>query len=540
MKRLFGFFSRVATHIESMQMSPAEWMSTFLCISIVRFFLEAFSSRNVTGYLASDATTNAHFVIFYLVMVLSLALLMSVMTERPFAESAKIALAGLPLIWVAPLVDLAVTGGWRMAYIFEHPYQLFINFLTFFGPIKSPGVTLGIKVELAILLLLVIGYVYMRTASKLRSVGAGVVAYVIIFISGAFPSLLMIGAPQTASVIQGWWMLISQSLIGFTALHPDETFTSIRTFEVLFDIAMLQCWYLVLLVLVATILWRSTPRVFTAVMRNIRPPRLAHYLGLVVIGGYVAYSLEPFHRVWVLLDGVTILVALFSISLAWVCAVSSNDLADESIDSISNDDRPLIRGEMNKSEMKNIAVGAGALAILGAYSLGSYSLYFIAMYTAVAFIYSMPPLRLKRIPFLATFLLSLACLSATMFGFFLVSQDRQLEAFPSRLALLIVIAFTLGMNWKDLKDIKGDAANGIMTLPTILGEQTGRMVIGGMLFTSFMLVPVFSAQMIFIIPSAIAGLMLWVGVVQGRGSRFVFGVFFMAILILLGMFELFR
>ncbi len=540
MMRVFGLMRRVAEKIESTPVSVMEWVLVFLGIVTVRFFLEAFSSRNTTGYIASDASTNVHFAIFYLVMVLTLTLIISTIAQRPFARTAKVALVALPLIWLSPLFDLAITGGAQMAYIFDHPQQLFIDLVTYFGPTRSPGVTIGIKIEIAIMLTLVASYVYAVTASVRRSLGVFVLTYVAIFVSGAFPSLLMIFSASSVSVSYEWWSVVAHSLIGFTSFHPTVTFPVIRTFELLFNVAMMQCWFLVLLLLLVITLRKSTPHILSAIIKNIRPPRLAHYLGLVLVGGYVAYVIEPIHRTWLLLDGVTVLVALSSIALAWVSAVSSNDIVDETTDRISNINRPLIRGDMNKEEMKTVAIWSGVLALLGAYTLGSYSMYFVGLYVAVSFVYSMPPLRLKRIPIVATFLLSLASLASTMLGFFLVSQERKLDAFPPELAVLIIGAFTLGMNWKDLKDIEGDRASGVVTIPTLLGDRMGRFVIGGMLFAGFMLVPLCTEKSVFIIPSALAGLFLWVGVVKRRGERYVFSVFFTSIAVLVGLFEFFR
>jgi 4-hydroxybenzoate polyprenyltransferase len=190
---------------------------------------------------------------------------------------------------------------------------------------------------------------------------------------------------------------------------------------------------------------------------------------------------------------------------------------------------------VTKEEMKDIALVSGVCAVLGALSLGAYSTYLIVAFLCAYFVYSMPPLRLRRVPILSMFLISLACLTVTMLGFFLFSTDLHVDAFPRPLALLIILCFTLGANMKDLKDIEGDRAVGIMTIPTLFGEAWGRTIIGGMLFLSMMLVPVILSRPALFFPAVASAGALWVGVVRGKGERFIFGVYFVSVAVFLVM-----
>lgn len=63
-------------------------------------------------------------------------------------------------------------------------------------------------------------------------------------------------------------------------------------------------------------------------------------------------------------------------------------------------------------------------------------------------------------------------------------------------ALLLLAIFTLAANVKDIKDIAGDREAGILTLPVIFGEKRGRMLIGGLVAISFLLMPTILKNMI--------------------------------------------
>ena len=66
---------------------------------------------------------------------------------------------------------------------------------------------------------------------------------------------------------------------------------------------------------------------------------------------------------------------------------------------------------------------------------------------------------------------------------------------------------TLAINVKDMKDVEGDKADGILTLPTLFGEM-GAKIVGLCFALSFLLVPIFlSFYILYIValPSAIVG-----------------------------------
>ncbi len=191
--------------------------------------------------------------------------------------------------------------------------------------------------------------------------------------------------------------VLNHSLVSHSFLHPSELYTSARLFEMLFNAAMAQVWYLVLAVVGGAWLFMARPDIARAVLRNIRPERLAHFIIFAVLGGLLALMLGA-RVAWTGLDIVTLLVAFLTITSAWIFAVATNDLCDEDIDAVSNSERPLITGSLQGGDMRDVALVSGLMTLLGGCALGSYSLFFILVFSAAYYVYSVPPLRLKRVP----------------------------------------------------------------------------------------------------------------------------------------------
>ena len=119
----------------------------------------------------------------------------------------------------------------------------------------------------------------------------------------------------------------------------------------------------------------------------------------------------------------------------------------------------------------------------------------------------MPPLRLKRVPVLSSFLIAVACLVTILAGFFFASADKKIQTFPIFASMGILVLFTLEANFKDMKDIEGDERDGVLTLP-VLFKENGSRVVGVCLALSFLLAPIFLsfyALYILAVPSAIVG-----------------------------------
>lgn len=514
---------RFVVLLESAPMSVLGWLMGFAGWLWVRYFLEAFSSPNVSGYLPSDLPTLLHYALFYIATIMVTVVVVGAVTRIPSLSMMHMVIYLLPIMWLAPLIDLAF-GGAHMTYLFAAtPTILFADFFTYFGPLTGSGVTLGMRIELGLFFLVLGGYVYLHT-KRLSTALIGVLGgYISVFLIGSLPSLITFFLPTVAD--GSLRTALQSSLISHDFLHPAEMHSAYRTFELFFDAMMAQALYVISVIFGIVWLYRTRKDVVVAMLQNIRAERVAHFLVMVLLGGFIALSAGSKIN-WTILDVTTVVVASFTVIFACMFAIVANDLVDEPIDAISNTERPLVTGALTRDMMRDAGLVCGLMTLVGALTLGSYATFWILVFSAAYYIYSVPPLRLKRVPILASLLIGFATLALMLFGFFLVSTNQALGAFPAPIALLVVLFMTLVANIRDLKDIEGDTVAGVWTLPTLLGDRRARMVIGAMTFIASTLVPIFIPIPVLWIPSLIAGAVSWVGLISGKGERFVFSLYF--------------
>jgi len=223
---------------------------------------------------------------------------------------------------------------------------------------------------------------------------------------------------------------------------------------------------------------------------------------------------------------------LLSVFFAFQTAVCVNDIADYRIDKLSNKTRPLIRG-INKNEFRLIAAFYFGFSLLFAWLISYYAAMFVLMYQALAYIYSSPPFRLRKLPLLTSFILALCSLVAIMTGFFGVSNVTKLDLFPKNIALLILVTFTLAVSFKDLKDVKGDKKEKVWTIPVLFGMKKGKIIIGMLMLLSYMLAPVILKLPYFFIPSFLVGLVTFFLINRkAYNERYVFWAYYFYMLIL--------
>ena len=208
-------------------------------------------------------------------------------------------------------------------------------------------------------------------------------------------------------------------------------------------------------------------------------------------------------------------------------AVCVNDVVDEATDKISNAHRPLITGALSADLMRKAAGGFLVTAAIAGFLTGTYTLFFLGTFTAAYWVYSVPPLRLKRVPILSNFLVGVACLSAFLAGFYLVSIDRTLHAVSFSVIAFVLVGFTAAANVKDIKDITGDRAEGVLTLPVWLGERRARRGVGGMIALVFLAAPLAFGSVLWI-PSITAACLSFAICIQAKTpEKGIFALYFL-------------
>ncbi len=247
----------------------------------------------------------------------------------------------------------------------------------------------------------------------------------------------------------------------------------------------------------------NSKTVLIEIIKNFRFLQIAYHLGLLFIGIGLSYLYTPFHKLPSLPSSLILMLAVIT---AWISTVFFNDIADIKIDKISNPSRPLQRKIIDKNQSLSIGIVSLALSLLLAQFISKTLLIILILYHIISWIYSMKPLRLKKIPILATFLASIASILIILIGFLSTSIGfKNLQYFPYTIALTLLIGYTLSLPIKDLKDYEGDKYDGIKTIPVLFGIKTSRKIIGFNLFISFIISAVLLNFLYLIVPAILFG-----------------------------------
>jgi len=163
---------------------------------------------------------------------------------------------------------------------------------------------------------------------------------------------------------------------------------------------------------------------------------------------------------------------------AWIFSVITNNIQDVETDKISNKERPLIKESMDPVFYNRIAWLFFFLALIYAGFINFTAFFVILLFIGNYFLYSMPPFRLKRVPFFSKIFISLNSLILLMLGFVLIS-GISIENIPisNSLFFLILIMLTAVINFIDIKDYEGDKKEGIKTLPVLMGLKRSKILI---------------------------------------------------------------
>jgi 4-hydroxybenzoate polyprenyltransferase len=495
--------ARLFRAIEETPMTIGGWFAGFFSIVCIRIFLENFSERRVGALPTSDIETMLHYTLWYLATLTAVMVVVHLCTGKDMIRTATVTLFGFLIVLTPPIIDLIVTHGTgtHMTYLFGTPEMLFKNYLTWFSASPaSAGATFGIRIELAIVTIAMFGYARYAGASLVRSVITGLLCYTAIFLFGILPNL--VGATGTF----GWLLEMQHSLLGSSFFRSDEMFSSLtRAHDMYFNVAMAQVCALIALPLGAFSLFRLAPEKWKAMMKNIRPERVMHYL-FAVTGGIVLAYTQGSGRSWPydLFDVTTLILLYLSFFFVWIFAIAVNDIVDRNADALTNKTRPLITGTLSISEMWTVSGVSLVAALVTGFLTGHVAFLTILVFVSVSWIYSCPPLHLKRFVCINSFCVALATLSAVVAGFYTVSIDQSFAIFPMAAAALILIVFTLIANTKDLKDTEGDRIAGVYTIPVIFGDVRGRTIVWGLVTLALLLVPFILKDVRLLVPGLIA------------------------------------
>lgn len=188
MKRFQELFKKIVTTIESYPLPLKRYILLFFAILGFRLSLEFFSNQRL--FQAGDVI---HIGLWFIFIVLAFMIQLHLFSREKPAQIIKLVVCCFSIALTAPIIDLIVSQGKfvRMNYLSINSFSdILSSYITIGGASLSRGATLGIRIEIVLLIIASFNYVYVKTGNVLRSVLGTLSIYTVLFLSGTIPYLL--------------------------------------------------------------------------------------------------------------------------------------------------------------------------------------------------------------------------------------------------------------------------------------------------------------------------------------------------------------
>lgn len=437
---------KITSFIENPNIPFLYYILTFIACTTLRNFLEIFSDKAKIYFRLLPAQDRLylpvwqgltisflHYYVFWIALFLALSLLVYAITKESINRILRALFSFSFIINITPIFDLIISSGRGINITYVYPKAM-ASFLWLPTTI-TPGMTLTGTLAIITIFL----YVWTKTNSIKRGVVSGLGLYALLIIAGLLPFLLQASHPLP--------------LIRFLLISV--------FFELLAAFYLFKRGY------------------FFALLKELRILSAIHFGFMFFFGIFLAK--EPI--LGLLTTNIdTFLIIQISASFAWIAAVMFNNLGrvKAETDSVS---RTLTAFTIQEEGYKKVSLIAVFLS--GAFALGVnfQTFIFMLILMGTSFLYSLPPLKCKRIPLFSKLFISFNSLVVIMLGY--LFAGKELLDFPAMITWYFLIFVTLCINFADLKDYEEDKAAGALTIPTVLGIKKAKFIIGAFFLITY-------------------------------------------------------
>lgn len=432
--------------------APTGWpgvLVTLACVATVRTVLELFLDTEHTvlyhGGTYSDLLTYANAFVSWLVTALLLGLILKRFAALDSLRTGRLVCTLLAVSWIVPPINWISTGGKGANLYYGHDAKdLLFNLVHLFDPTTAiPMAPAGVRVEILLVTVACLAFAPMAFGiGRLRAVGLAFSVYGAVFALGYLPALY----EGVLGVLPRRWRWEIETPVDFFLIYVPL-------------LPILGAWLLRDLLREGSLPSGSARWLFY-------PSRLAFYLYLALFGfthaaaqnGSLLAALGP-RTMLQLASTVLSIVLLFS----WARII--NDVHDIEIDRVSNSRRPLAAKQLSPATAMHNSRILVSLSLLTIVPAGPTALPLWALVAALCYVYSSPPLRLRRFYPIGHGVL--ATLGASVFGLgaSLVAKSGIYDLLTSGLLVPgLFAAFFFLSHMKDLKDVEGDQAGGVYNI----------------------------------------------------------------------------
>lgn len=470
MKKIRNFLGQ----LEDRPVAFGLWLSTALAIIFLRDALETIATDRAFPFIHPFHLV--HVPVFFFSVLVTFIVVLHFFSKVDIIKVSRLCLFFFPIILLPPCLDLLFPGHPApYAYIEEHVWQ---NFIHFFDPsFEMIALPASVRIEVALIVLGSCAYIFLNRKSLFWSLAGGLAVYCAVFSFVAIPGLFVSGCivliPLLSRAVHWINALFHRVPLPYVREGAMED-ANLLIVELLFGVIALGLWF-----------WRYDRVKARAAFQNMRIGRSVHYAIMGLLGLSVYLLRNEVTDLFAPIKALGMLAAVF---FAFQFSVVTNDLVDVGCDEISNKTRPLVSGIFKAEEYLRLGLVYLALSLLFALWVGDYCFGGTILFIVLYFLYSMPPLRLKRVFLLSSVIIGLEAVVAFLLGQVCLDEKGTLNFIDMPLWLALFLAFFLASHVKDLKDIEGDRRCGIPTLPVLLGKARACKVIGCLVFASYILI----------------------------------------------------
>lgn len=463
-------------NIESENLKKS-FLTLFVWMFLRIFFEGVFEASHHIGYIPFSYKALIiyfiHYPAFYLSLFLIIITITTLFTNEKIQRITSTFSYGFGLVLFIPIIDWIIGGGYTITYPLRiGPYLL--SSLNPFTSIIKYGGSPGQRIIFFFICLFIAMYAYYKTKKILVLITLFFISYLTIILLGGLPTFVAGNKPENLYVTGG-------------ILYSDtQKFASIFLLLLVFAVM----FYLFIL----------DKEKFKCAISSIRFERAAFYGGIGICGlllslhqaGVSTRNQFPF-----IFDRIGIVILWLSLAFGFQGAAAINDFFDKESDSLTRSRNPLVKGiDYNYYLCWTVIILGFALAL----SLLLNYISFLIMFSLIllSIIYSMPPVRLKRIPIISSFVLAVAVVLSMAIGYSILTGGKVLNQMPSSIVIPTLIAITLGFSAKDIHDVKGDQKSQVLTLPIIFSGKKGEMKrfpIALIIGVSYLIYPIYIKQL---------------------------------------------
>lgn len=235
---------------------------------------------------------------------------------------------------------------------------------------------------------------------------------------------------------------------------------------------------------------------------NSRPSRFVYYSVICTAGFFLGH--EKYKNLSDIFLYINFTSALLLINIVFLSSIILNNIYDKNIDKYNKKPNPLLKIINIKDYLKIFWICFFS-SLLVSLSLNFTTFLIVLIIHLVAFIYSCPPLRIKKLFPLNIILIGFSSVLALFLGFASSNEFKIFFDFPYKLGFTMLGVLSLAFNVKDINDYEGDKKFNIKTIITIFGFEKGKKIIALLAFSGYMLLPILLNFKILILYSFLCG-----------------------------------